>query len=155
MNRSFEKSQAKKFRENRNADMALPYALDLYQRHRWNRNTRVLHHIHGRGKDRRYNWFCNLIIVSNDFHTWGHDVSPVAMELVCLKAKMAEEKFRRQLQIPIDPDETRVLWNPEVMAWNIGRASLSGRVEELMSKESVKGTKFLIYGEELLAFLST
>jgi len=57
----------------------------------WSRNHSKpgleVHHIFGRGTP-AHETHCNLILVENAAHDWGHDVSPRAFELACLRAKL-------------------------------------------------------------------
>lgn len=113
-----------------------------------------VHHIHGRGSLSRYHWYCNLICVSDAPHRWCHDVSPHCFELCCLRAKMAAEQTRISKKKPVADNEQQVIWNPPIMALNIGRDSLAGRIDELLAKDHITGTVFERYGSEIISFLS-
>jgi len=112
-----------------------------------------VHHIFGRGSAQRYHWFCNLCTTSDAAHAYGHDVCGGQLEIACLMAKMSSEKSRIACMSPIQDNKSRWVWNPEIMAINIGRASLHGRVSELLQRPSIKSTIFEEFGEKLLAFL--
>lgn len=77
-----------------------------------------VHHIFGRGT-RVHEDHCNLILVENAAHDWGHDVSPRAFELACIRAKLG-------------CDDVKAAEIARGMLPICKRATLSGRVEYLM-----------------------
>lgn len=115
----------------------------------------TVHHIHGRGAAKRYHWFCNLIVVSQAVHQWGHDVSPACFELACLRAKMRSEAKRIKNGFPKHPEESKWVWNPEVMSANIDRDTLSGRIDELRAKIQKPIGLFHQIANELQEFIAT
>ena len=111
------------------------------------------HHIMGRGAQQRFHWHCNLITICDAAHAYCHDVCGGQVEIACLMSKMSQEKARIEAKAPNDCDPSLWCWHPEVMALNIGRDSLAGRVYELMQRESIKSTEFERFGQQILDFL--
>lgn len=115
---------------------------------------RQTHHIAGRtGKRAELHWFCNLIHVGAAAHTYGHDVNSNQFELSCLRAKMALEVARCEAKELRSTDESKWHWHPGVLASLYPRASLAGRISEIMARPGIEGSVFQRYGDELLAFL--
>ena len=159
VDRSYERRQREAYRSFRDGKdevvqwMHWDYlAKSWMQKHRMYQKTSI-HHIHGRGARRQYHFFCNLICVSDCAHECGHQQMPVIFEICCLRSKMAAEQERIAKKEPENVDSERRIWMPDVMATNVGRASLSGRVEELISRLSRPAPVIERFAQEILAFL--
>lgn len=63
----------------------------------WSRKGHFLqkmdvHHIYGRSKKPESNYWSNLIRISSQVHTWGHDVYPFGLEVCCWLAKFEKHQ---------------------------------------------------------------
>ncbi len=115
-----------------------------------------IHHILGRGREPKFEYWCNLIQASRPFHKWLHDVSPSEGELACYWAKyqrhldqIASRKAAKMLPIS---DESRLFWNPTVMSELTEQNGLAGRISYLLWKVDA-GSIYAKFGNELLKVL--
>lgn len=113
-----------------------------------------VHHIEKRSNKPESHWFCNLINSGAAAHSFGHDVDSNKFELCCLRSKMSGELFRIRKSISQDPEESRWMWHPVMLAKLMGRDSLSGRVNELMIRPGIEGSVCHRYAQELLQMMS-
>lgn len=161
VNRSYERRQSKSYAMMRESKD------EVYQWLQWHEPAKSwiqpefalrptsVHHIHGRGAPERLHWFCNLIVSSLGCHGWVHDKFPPAGEIVCLRSKMAAEVRRRIAKESLPDDLSMRIWLPDVMAVNIGRDSLEGRIGELLNKDCCQYPLIQRYGQEILDFLAS
>jgi hypothetical protein len=98
------------------------------------------HHILGRSKAEESDWFCNLILISQDIHNECHDKNPAHWEVRFLWEKW--KRSQRMLEIDVIHDESRKIWNPAAMdklcfgGGLVGR--LSGIIEPKLKDADVK-----------------
>lgn len=125
----------------------------------WMKNIKLdgteVHHIAGRGKDERHEWFCNLILLTKAAHAWVHH-NPVEGEILCWYAKrkhhLALEIRLEAIGLKLLPVADRLHWNPNAVSLIVTPFDgLCGRIHYLAGKTD--DPLYLGYARELLEVL--
>ena len=94
-----------------------------------------VHHILSRSVHEESDWFCNLILVSQNIHIDCHDKSPSHWEVRFLWEKW--KRSQRMLEIDVIHDESRKIWNPSALNKLCFGGGLVGRLDGIITPKLV------------------